>query len=315
MKTRAGRAAMGLAGGEALFLLACRWSAGFSRLMQQRLSRPAALLLHRLTSRVPFPVAEPLALLALAVPALALIGAVLSALRRRAFAPLARWLRGTLWVGLALTGTLALLWAPACGVPFDAPPTPDAGQLEWLCGGLIDALNASPLAFPSSEESLRQAPAAAGMPDCAVKAARYPEWMAVAGISGLFVPPTGEALADATEPAPLIPFTAVHELMHLDGVADEGAANIAAWDRCMTAGGAFADSARLWALRYALGLLRLRDEAAWQRTRAKMEGALLRVFHQINGEALPAAGPIPGVPGLTLSPGDYAALAGYLTSR
>ena len=80
-------------------------------------------------------------------------------------------------------------------------------------------------------------------------------------------------------------------------------------------GGAFADSARLWALRYALGLLRLRDEAAWQRTRAKMEGALLRVFHQINGEALPAAGPIPGVPGLTLSPGDYAALAGYLTSR
>ena len=80
-----------------------------------------------------------------------------------------------------------------------------------------------------------------------------------------------------------------------------GAANIAAWQRCLAAGGPFADSAALWALRYAMGRLRQTDPAAWQAMRAKMEGALKRTFLDCGGEADP--------------PGDYAALAGYLAEE
>ena len=199
--------------------------------------------------------------------------------------------------------------------PVEAPPVPTPGQLEWLCGALIDALNASPLAFPEPAESLRLAPAAAGLPEAVVKAARYPEWMRAASVSGLFVPLTGEALADATAPAPLIPFTAVHELMHLSGIADEGAANIAAWDRCLAAGGAFADSARLWALRYAMGLLYRVDEEAWQRARDKMKDPLARVYMDCGGEALAGAPRASRFPRLSLQRGDYAALARWLAVK
>ena len=240
--------------------------------------------LHRLTAPVPFPVAEALAAL---LPPLA----ILALLRRRP----AALLRGV----LALLGLLALLWGPACAAPVEALPLPDAAGLARLCEDLIDALNAAPLAFPDPARSLALAPAAAGLPGCAVKAVRHPGWMGALRISGLFVPLTGEALADPTAPAPLIPFTAVHELMHLTGIADEGAANIAAWEKCLAAGDAFADSARLWALRYALGLLQARDPSAWTRCRQKMEGTLLRAFDVCGGEMLPDYG-------------SYVRLIGYL---
>lgn len=100
--------------------------------------------------------------------------------------------------------------------------------------------------------------------------------------------------------------------MHLAGVADEGAANIAAWERCLAAGGEYADSARLWALRCAMGQLKQSDEAAWRRVRGKMKDDLSAVFQQCNGEAAPAAS---SQPALRLSPGDYGALVGYLASR
>ena len=109
--------------------------------------------------------------------------------------------------------------------------------------------------------------------------------MDAARVSGLFVPLTGEALVDAGTPASLLPFTAVHELTHLAGIADEGAANIEAWRRCMAAGGAFADSARLWTLRYAMGMLARADAPAHLRMSAKMKDPLSQVFDQVNGEA------------------------------
>ena len=108
------------------------------------------------------------------------------------------------------------------------------------------------------------------------------------------------------EPAPLVPFTAVHELTHLTGIADEGAANLAAWNRCTAAGGPFADSARLWALRYAMGQLHDADPAAWQAVQNKMKDALLRTFLDCGAEAefTPRR--------LSLARGNYADLAGYL---
>lgn len=294
----------------ALFALLCRLSPRFAALALRRVTRPLLLALHRWTARVPFPVAESLAF-ALALLALETLAASgVRALRRRSPAPLARWLRGVGRAALAAFALLALTWLPALTQPVEQTPTPTVDQLEWLCGELIDALSDAQPTFPTPRESLRRAPEAAGLGG-AVKAARYPEWMRAAAVSGVFVPVTGEALADDGAPAALAPFTAVHELMHLRGIADEGAANIAAWERCMEAGGPFADSARLWALRYAMGLLMRADGEAWQRTRSRMPDALLQLYLQSGGEALASASPS-GLPRLSPARGDYAALVGWL---
>ncbi len=295
--------------------LFCRLCLAFPALLWERLSHPMTMALHRLTARVPFPVSEPVT----GAVGVALLGAFIAALRRalssRRAAPLLAWLRGVALAALALLWALALTWLPATVQPVDAPPVPDAGQLEWLCGQLIDRLNAASLAFPEPSEALELAPEAANLPGCAVKAARYPEWMRRAGISGLFAPPTGETLVDAGAPGPLLPFTAVHELMHLSGIADEGAANIAAWERCLDAGGPFADSARLWALRYALGQLRQADAEAWQRARGRMKDPLARVFDRCGGEIQGRGRGLPGLAGFAPARGDYAALAHWLAAN
>ncbi|MBR1822251.1 MAG: DUF3810 family protein [Clostridia bacterium] len=298
-----------------LYALACLLSRGFAHFMLSRLSGPAMRALHRLTVPISFPLAEPLAFAAGVAIILALAAAGLRALSRRNAAPLRHWLRGALWAALCIGGSLLALWLPAMVAPMEAPPAPNASQLEWLCGQLIDALNAAELSFPEAAESLRRAPEAAKLPDAIVKGARYPEWMRAASISGLFVPLTGEALVDVTAPAPLIPFTAVHELMHLTGIADEGAANIAAWERCLSAGGAFADSARLWALRYAMGMLLRADDDAWQRAHEKMKDPLSQVFQLSGNAAIPADRRAPGLPSLSLRRGDYTALIGHLIAQ
>ena len=255
--------------------------------------KPLLSLLHRLTAPIPFPVAEPLALLLLLIPLTGLVRGLRGFLSRLAK------------TALTLLLALAVLWGPAMAVPADALPAPGADRLAWLCGNLIHCLNDTCGPFPA--DALEAAPAAAGLPDCRVKAARCPAWLSLLHAWGAFIPLTGEAIIDPAEPAPLAPFTAVHELMHLSGVADEGAANVAAWAQCMTAGGPFADSARLWALRYAMGRLHEADPAAWAEMRKKMEGTLLRTFLECGAEAEPPR------PRFFLTPGDYAALAGFLT--
>ena len=275
-----------------------RISPGFARWMLGSLSIPGMAILHRLTAFVPFPVAEPLALglILLALTGLFRVWAIGSPdLLKRA-------------MGVLSASLLAfiLFWAPALALPVPEIPVPHAEQLSWLCARLVDQLNASPLAFPGPAETLTQAPRIAGEPARAAKAARLPGWMALARAWGMFIPLTGEALVDPSEPPPLVPFTAVHELMHLTGIADEGAANVAAWERCMVAGGSFADSARLWALRYAMGQLRNADPAAWQSVQNKMNGALLRTFLDCGAEADFTLRRMP------LTQGNYAALSGYL---
>lgn len=278
----------------------------FARAALNLVSLPALRLMHRLTAPLPFPVLEPLMLILAALPLCSLISSIRRAVASRALRPLRRWLTSILWAALLLACALIVLWEPArAASEILSPPRAEADRLEALCASLIDALSTSDLQFPAPEEALRLAPQVAGLPALAVKAARYPEWMRAIGVSGLFMPLTGEAVVDAAAPAPLIPFTAVHELIHLTGVADEGEANLEAWRRCIAFGGAFADSARLWALRYATGLLRERDEAAWRRTKDDMAGATERLFRACGGE-IAAADPS------ILSLGDYASLAARL---
>ena len=308
MRKRLGRWAVCIICALILFVLACRAFPAFSRAALDRVSIPAMAALHGFTARVPFPVAEPVALILISSLLSGLVYAFFLSLSSRGLDPLRRWYSALTAVALVLFAALILLWVPARAQPVSPVPEPNGEQLTRLCETLIEALNRSPLDFPTPREALARAPAAAGLPDCAVKAVRYPEWMDLCNAWGLFIPLTGEALADADEPAPLIPFTAVHELMHLEGIADEGAANVAAWSRCMDAGGPFADSARLWVLRYAMGLLRLRDGDAWVEANQKMSDALKRVYMAC-GDAEPAR---PG--NALLIQGDYAALACHLAS-
>ncbi|MBR1559074.1 MAG: DUF3810 family protein, partial [Clostridia bacterium] len=240
--------------GIAVCMAGARWVPGLAAAWQGRVATPLLMLLHRLTARAAFPILEPLAVAGLCL-----------GLRRR------RWLD----VLLVTLGMAALLWYPAYWArPAENYPAPDAAALERLCVSLTHALDASPLRF---NDPYDRAGTVAGLPDAAVKPARYPEWMRVLGISGLFSPWTGEAVVDGTADA-LLPFTCVHELQHLRGIADEGAANIAAYVACVEQGGMFADSARLWALRYALPMLRDRDPDAARRVLSRMDAALARLL-------------------------------------
>lgn len=244
--------------------------------------------LHRMSAALPFPLLEPLALL------------LTIALLRRRFRAMALAL---------ILGMYGLLWYPgyfAAPAPRYAAPAPryDApADAERLCLQLTDALNASALAF---EPPFDAAGAVAGLPWARVKPARYPEWMRAMDIEGLFAPWTGEALADPGAPPGSLPFTCVHELMHLKGIADEGQANIAAYRLCVEKGGMYADSARLWALRCALGEL---DDAARARV-TRRASRRLRPLLMVSEVREPSG--LFRLLGIGRQTADYDALLGWL---
>ena len=258
-----------------------RFWPGLAGLWMESAALPLLHGLHRASAALPFPVLEPLALLLL-----------MGLLRRRLRA-----------LSLAfILGMYGLLWYPAY---FAAPaPQCDApADPERLCVLLTDALNASALAF---EPPFGAAGAVTGLPGARVKPARWPEWMRAMDIEGLFSPWTGEALADADAPPGSLPFTCVHELMHLKGIADEGQANIAAYRLCLEEGGMFADSARLWALRCALSRL---DDAARARV-ARRANRRLRPLLMISDPREPS--PLFRLMGIGRQTADYDAVLGWL---
>lgn len=291
-----------VAGAAGVYALLCRFWPGFARAALDGFALPVMNWLHRLTAAVPFPVVEPLAIGLMAV---LLISMMKAAITRRV-----RALGGVAWTAIMIAVLLIILWGPAMAQPVEAAPIPTVRQLERLCVQLIDRLNDVDWDGIDAVACLRRAGEVAGMSNRVVKAARYPEWMRACRCAGLFVPLTGEALVDADAPTALVPFTAVHELTHLSGVADEGAANLLAWERCVAAGGDFAASARLWALRYAMGLLEEAEYVLCRRVETKMDAALSRVYREAGGGIAPAS-PAP----FSLTRGDYAALAKHLAAR
>ena len=198
---------------------------------------PAAGALAALASKCPFPLAEPLTLLLAALLVLLLF----------------RWRRGACLLLAVLLAGYGLLWAPAYSLPaaHAVGKDADAAALTVVCDELIERLNArKDFALPNdlgarALEAARLVETPAPI-SAAPKFARYPEWMRAFSLAGLYVPWTAEALCDPTAPAAGQPFTAVHELMHMGGVADEGQANICAYIACQRYGGIFAASADLW---------------------------------------------------------------------
>jgi len=214
-----------------IFMLACLFSPALSGLLARGVSAPALRLLAGLAGKVAFPVLGLFAALVVALSCL-LKPRVLSA-------------------ALALLILFNVLWYPLCLAGPEKPETADADAIFQLCAELVSELNDGGRKTISADEALALSGDVMDAPASA-KAARYPEWMRALQVAGMFIPFTGEALVDASRSAVAIPFTAAHELAHMLGVADEGEANLVAYARCVAYGGAFAYSARLWALRYAL---------------------------------------------------------------
>ena len=265
----------------AFWMAACRWMPGLAA--HWRGAATAALqALNRGTSALPFPVLEPMAL-----------GAVCLSLGRGGRKRLAAAL-------MIAAGVYAALWYPLYfAEPMIRRPEPDVRALESLCEDLVNAPDASEADLPPDGGD-------------GAKLARYPEWMAALGISGLFSPWTGEVILDPGLSPAFAPFTRVHESMHLRGVADEGAANIAAYVECMERGGAYADSARLWALRYALGALARRDGAAYQRALDRLPPALTGRLQLRDVEKPVRAHPLARLLGIAFQTTDYDALVRWL---
>lgn len=305
----------------ALIVLSCRFVPGFAALWTRGVIRPLSALLSRASAKAPFPLLEAFAL---ACAAWALWGAValpVRCLRARGLAPLARFAKRLTASALAAALAYALLWYPAYFAVGPQVHAATAEQVAALCEALIDRLNASALAFPDVEGALREAERAAScldgtaVPEGAVKAARFPEWMDALGVAGLYSPWIAEAIVDGSASPSALVFTGCHELMHLKGIADEGRANIAAWTACRRAGGAAADSANLWALRYAMSALRKVDPAAWRACAGRMDAHLVEVFAQMNGFsgfAESGDGAVAAMLGIGGAIGSYDALVGWL---
>lgn len=280
-----------LAGGLILFLL-LRLLPGFAAFWQEAVSLPLLQLLESIGSRVPFSILEWGALVSAVLLAAAL-------LRRRFMKHFSALLLALVIAYLSLWYPLYFAGQPTC----TANPT----QVAALCEAFIDTLNASPPDFSE-------------MPPLPAKYARFPLWMDVLGICGFCSFFTGEALVSPSLPSALLPFTALHERMHMRGIAGEGAANIAAYEACMELGGPYAASARLWALRCGMGTLYQTDHALYSRCMQRMNVKTLRLFRESGGAYLSASPSLPmqalySLLGISTPVRDYEILVPYLAAR
>lgn len=229
----------GLLPAGAFALLCLLWPA-FAGKAAKWISIPAAGLLARISGKFPVPVFGILALLTLA-------GLVFGKGRRGG-------------IVFCLAAAYVLLWLPPTNAPTATYPRAGQARTEALCRALAEELaQTGRRQAVSLSEGLIQAQAAMNAP-ARPKAARFPAWLRRLKAAGMYVPFTGEALVDPTRSAAGLPFTAAHELAHMMGVGNEGAANIAAYAACVDYGAAAGYSARLWALKYAMGRL---TDANW----------------------------------------------------
>ncbi len=284
---------------------AVRLCPGFARMWSGAVARPALRALSALTARLPFALLE-WGLLALA---LLLFGAVCFRWGRSGpRAACALLVRRILGFALAVAVMFASLWLPLYPAASASARAATSAQLIASCERLIGELNAS-------AQSFARAPS-----DLPAKRIAFPFWMRAFGITGFFSFPTGEALVSPELPDCALPFVAVHERMHANGVAGEGAANIAAWEDCMERGGLYADSARIWALKYSMDMLYDDDPAAYSACRGQMSDATAAHYRAVGGgcrgEAIrPGARAAFSALGVGEAASDYEILALYLASR
>ncbi len=139
-----------------------------------------------------------------------------------------------------------------------------------------------------AHETLRNAAAGFGPPLGALPHAARPKGslfsplLARLGISGIFVPFTGEALVDTLIPEVEMPFSASHELAHLQGWAREDEASFVAYTACRGhAAPDFRYSGALMASLHASAALAARDRESAKRVAAARAPAVVRDVAEI----------------------------------
>ena len=243
---------------------AARWSAWVARPMLQTISL--------FGGRLPFSLMEWGALVLLIALS---IGFLLRLCRRGVIQAIVHLLRRICTLLLALIWLTAALWFPLYFAEAPLQITVTAAQLTASCRALIDGLSASSLDFSTLPD------------DLPAKYSAFPLWMDALNLAGFASFLSGEALLSPELPGAAVPFVAVHEFMHTLGHADEGMTNLAAWDECLRRGGLYADSARLWALKDSLALLRRLNCDAWSVIRAELPQEIDVLLTQLGGETAP----------------------------
>lgn len=274
---------------------AARWSAWVARPMLQTIAL--------IGGRLPFPLME-WGVLALLVALC--IGFIYRLCRRGVLHAAVCTLKRICLLLMALVWLLAALWYPLYFAEAPLRITVTSAQLAASCRTLIDDLNADSLDFSEVPD------------DLPAKYAAFPGWMQVLNLAGFASFLTGEALISPELPNAAVPFVAVHESMHTLGHADEGRTNLAAWAECLRRGGVYADSARLWALKDSLALLRRMDSDAWSSIRSELPPQLEQLLTQLGGETAPpgdAALAVLAPLGLAESVQNYEILALYLAAE
>lgn len=271
-----------------MFFLLLRLLPGFAGSWAAHISKPALHLLENLGNRAPFPLLEWIA----AGMGLLLLAGIFSKAVRTAGKALA----------LTLIFACLVLWYPLYSLEAPVYHASEA-QLYASCVQLIEALNGQAGEFLLPE-------------DLPARAASPSGWMRLLNLGGFCSFCTGEALYSPDLPPEAIPFVAVHERMHLKGYADEGQTNIAAWEDCMKRGAAYAFSARLWALRYSMGLMSLQQRRSLTE---HMSESTLALYRSCGRAAIPASSPFMGAlqrfAGIGNQMQNYENLALYLAAE
>ena len=286
-----------------LLCMAVRLLPMFAEHWSAWVARPMLQTIALIGGRLPFPLME-WGVLALLVALC--IGFIYRLCRRGVLHAAVCTLKRICLLLMALVWLLAALWYPLYFAEAPLRITVTSAQLAASCRTLIDDLNADSLDFSEVPD------------DLPAKYAAFPGWMQVLNLAGFASFLTGEALISPELPNAAVPFVAVHESMHTLGHADEGRTNLAAWAECLRRGELYADSARLWALKDSLALLRRVDSGAWSSIRSELPPQLDRLISQLGGETAPpgdGALAVLAPLGLAESVQNYEILALYLAAE
>ncbi len=265
---------------------------------------PIARTLSAVSSRVPFPVAEPLLVLALAAAATLAIRRLWRLRSRRFWPALLEVLARTAFLAGVVDIAFLALWglnyhretlarSAALEIRTSSP-----AELEALAHDLVEEANALRVGLAEDSGGVFQLPAgpreafaraAAGFeaarerlpflqaPPARPKAALLSALLSGLAISGIYSPFTAEPLVNGEVPDPDLPFCAAHEAAHAAGFAREDEANYLASLTCRLHPDAdFRYSGTMAASAYAMGALASVDRPSAKRLHGTRSAAVVR---------------------------------------
>jgi hypothetical protein len=154
-----------------------------------------------------------------------------------------------------------------------APLDEDGAGVVFVRGGISGALSRASQGYHALDDAW---PVVAGEETRAKRVLLSPV-LAYLGISGIFMPFTGEANVNTTLPEWTLPFVAAHEIAHQRGFAREDEANFLAYAACARHPEPIARyAAALEGSLFTLAALRASDPAAWAALQDKRSPAVRR---------------------------------------